>query len=138
MRFPGPSLLCIRIAVVAAGSNGFLGCHPTPTDPPVPLEASVGKSVTLVGIAEARKGGVAVRGPDFYVWLEGISQWPDGVATRKIKVTGELREDHNLPVFVANADDSGVPQGVPLPPGTDLVEASRRLIVRHAAWTLIK
>ena len=50
---------------------------------------------------------------------------------------GILEERHDLPVFVADtAVEAGQLQGIPVPSGTDLHEASRRLVLRNAKWKL--
>lgn len=120
-------------ALLLAGCAGKPGAQA----PPV-LEASLGETVTLVGIAEARKGGAVLRGDTFYVWLKGVDFWPESLVKKRVEVRGRLSEDHALPVFVHDPRATLVPQGVPVPEGTDLRKASRRLIVEHATWRSVE
>jgi hypothetical protein len=116
-----------------AGCAGKPGAHV-----PHPLEASLGKTVTLVGIAEARKGGAVLRGDTFYVWLQGVDFWPESLVTKRVEVQGRLSEDQALPVFVHESGDTLVPQGIPVPKGSDLRKESRRLIIEHATWRRVE
>jgi hypothetical protein len=102
------------------------------------LEPSIGTQVTLVGVAEPRKGGAALKGEDFYVWLKDVDFWPEAVVMKKVEVKGRLEEDHGLPVFIYKPGDPMIPQGIPVPAGTDLKEESRRLVLVHPTWRLIE
>jgi hypothetical protein len=70
--------------------------------------------------------------------LKNVDSWPDDVVMRKVEVKGRLEEDHGLPVFIYKLDDPMMPQGIPMPEGTDLKEASRRLVVVDPTWRLIE
>ena len=125
------------IIAVLAGFTG--GCNSAPKKSLAPrLEAFLGKQVTLVGIADPRKGGPAIHGEDFYVWLVDVDDWPANVAMKKVEVKGRLEEDHALPVFIDDPNNKLVIQGIPMPKGTDLKEASRRLILVHPTWRLVE
>lgn len=109
--------------------------------PPVSDRVSaeqLGQRVTLVGRAINRKGGATLVGEGFEVWMVELDSWPDGYYEvggegKLLKVTGVLGEDHGLPVFVPREDEPIV-QGIPVPEGTDLDEASRRYLLRDAEW----
>ncbi len=115
----------------------LVGCHMTSRESLCPrLQPFMGKQVTLVGIAEPRKSGAALRGDDFYVWLPEIDSWPIELSMKRVEVRGVLSEDHGLPVISGNEDPPV--QGIPVPNGTDLREASRRLILLKATWRIIE
>ena len=97
----------------------------------------IGQRVEFVGVAEARKIGAALRGKDFYVWIDGLYRWPSGYAGRRVEVVGVVEERHDLPVFIPQPDKPLV-QGIPVPEGTDLHEASRRFVVRDAQWRVLQ
>ena len=98
----------------------------------------LGKTVTLHGHAVNRKGGAVLQVGDTSVWLDGLHAWPPGYYEggdrgRRVVVTGVLAEDHGLPVFVQREGEPIV-QGIPVPEGTDLEQASRRFVLRDARW----
>jgi hypothetical protein len=127
----------IFTAVLLAGL--LVGCQSASKKSLAPtLDASIGKQVTLVGIAEPRKGGAALRGEDFYVWLKGVDFWPDTAVMKKVEVKGRLEEDRGLPVFIHKPNNPMTPQGIPVPAGSDLTEESRRLILVHPIWRVIQ
>jgi hypothetical protein len=102
------------------------------------LKSSIGQRVTLVGMVELRKGEVAaVRGDDFYVWIDESDNWPRDYVGHRVEVVGVLEERHDLPVFVQKPGEFPR-QGVPVPEGTDLHEASRRYVLRDAKWSLLQ
>jgi hypothetical protein len=128
------------VAVAAILVSAFVGgCSSTKTKlPPDRLKSLVGTQVVLVGVAESRKGGAAIRGLDFYVWLRDVNSWPENVVTKKVEVRGRLEVDHGLPVFVQNASDPISPQGIPVPEGTDLKKASKRYVLTHPTWKVLQ
>jgi hypothetical protein len=95
----------------------------------------VGTRVTLRGTAENPKAGAFLGGPEIYVDLPG-TQLPPEVIGRSVEVTGMVVERHDLPVFI---DDPSGPHlaGIPVPPGTNLHEASRRLILENVNWRTV-
>lgn len=101
------------------------------------LQSSVGQRVTLIGVAEPRKIGAALRGDDFYVWIDGLHDWTQQFSGRRVQVVGVLEVRHDLPVFVQKPDELPV-QGIPVPEGTDLHAASRRYVVRDARWSVLR
>jgi hypothetical protein len=98
----------------------------------------LGKTMTLRGHAVNRKGGAVLQVGKVTVWIDGLHAWPPGYYEggdrgRRIVVTGVLAEDHGLPVFVQLEGDP-IMQGIPVPEGTDLEQASRRFVLRDARW----
>jgi hypothetical protein len=75
------------------------------------------------------------------IWMDEMSSWPSGYYTEKesksAQVTGVLIERYDLPVFVPS-NDSIVQQGIPVPKGTDLKEASHRYLLKDFKWNEIK
>lgn len=98
----------------------------------------LGKRVKLRGMAIDRMGGAVLDVGGEHVWIDGLHSWPTGYyeggdqGTRLV-VTGILDQDHGLPVFI---EKEGAPaiQGIPVPEGTDLEQASRRFVLRDAKW----
>jgi len=101
------------------------------------LKNLVGERVTLVGVAESRKSGAALRGDGFYVWIDGLLNWPVDYVERKVEVVGVLEDRHDLPVFIQAPGELPV-QGIPVPEGTDLQAASRRYVIRDAKWSILR
>jgi len=130
----------MRAIFTAALFAGLLvGCQSAPKKSLAPrLDPSIGKQVTLVGVAEPRKGGAVLKGEDFYVWLKDVDFWPDAVVMKKVEAKGRLEEDHGLPVFIAKPNDPMMPQGIPVPASSNLKEESRRLILVNPTWRLIE
>ena len=101
------------------------------------MRGLIGKRVTLVGMAESRKIGAAVRGEDFDVWIDGLNNWTAEFSGKQVEVVGILEERYDLPVFVADTpEERGQVAGIPVRSGADLKEASRRLVLRDAKWKL--
>ncbi len=99
---------------------------------------NLGRRITVEGWAVNRKGGAALEGDGFTVWMEGMESWPaeccaGGARGRRLRATGVLAEDHGLPVFVPQQDQP-IRQGIPVPEGTDLEVASRRFLLVDACW----
>jgi hypothetical protein len=133
MRIFAP-IICLSGALIigcARHHDGAAVVHPDS------LQSSVGQRVTLVGVAEPWKLGAALRGADFFVWIDGLHDWPSGYVDHRVQVVGILEVRHDLPVFVQRPDDLPK-QGMPVPEGTDLDAASRRYVVRDATWSLLR
>lgn len=101
----------------------------------------VGQLVTLEGKALDAKEGALLEGDGGSIWLEGIDGWPRGYYKggddgRRVRVTGVVIEKSDRPVFI---DEPGAPQkaGIPVPAGTDLKKAARRLLLRNPVYTPI-
>jgi hypothetical protein len=57
---------------------------------------------------------------------------------KKIKVTGKMVEGR-LPMFIQSKDWKGaVPQGIPMPPGTDLAKESRYFFIKDPQWEIVE
>jgi hypothetical protein len=101
--------------------------------------ANVGQTITVVGRAINRKGGATLVGEGFEVWMTEFDSWPDGYYRggddgELLTVSGVLGQDHGLPVFVPTPGEPIV-QGVPVPEGTDLDQASHRFLLSDAKWS---
>jgi hypothetical protein len=94
--------------------------------------AELGRIITVEGVAENRKDGAVLRGGNFELWIPQLTGWPDP-GTGRVRATGRLSEDHGRPVFVRRPGEPIV-QGVEVPEGTDLREASRRWVLLDATW----
>lgn len=101
-----------------------------------PSAELIGKEVVVSGTAINRKMGAELVSPDSSVWIEGIDEWPPEYAHKYVQVSGILAEDHALPVIVQKPDEPPA-QGIALPPGADLQEASHRYIIKNAKWVLL-
>ena len=99
------------------------------------LASRLGKKVTLLGEAQSRKGGAALLGKDFEIWIDGLDGWPDKMRGKHVVVTGTVIERHDLPVFIPSPTEPAV-QGIPVPKGTDLHKASHRYLLKDATWKL--
>jgi hypothetical protein len=108
---------------------------------PVVSRAHLGQQITVEGSAANAKLGAMLMGEGFTLWIDGLDRWPEGFYLggdrgKRLRVTGVLGEDHGLPVFVQRAGEP-VPQGIPVPEGTDLERASQRFVLKGARWTLL-
>jgi|LakMenE01Jun11ns_1017448.scaffolds.fasta_scaffold9847210_3 hypothetical protein len=99
------------------------------------LASQLGKTIKLGGVAHPRKLGAALLGKDFFIWIDGLHDWPDGMRGKRVSVTGTVIERHDLPVFIPSRADRGI-QGIPVPKGTDLHKASHRYLLKDATWKL--
>ena len=61
------------------------------------LARQVGRTVTVVGVAENAKGGAVVVVDGAPVYLRSLDSWPEGVRTRRVEVTGTLRDEKLIP-----------------------------------------
>ena len=106
------------------------------------IKEYVGRKVTLIGKAENEKlGAVLVLESGQTIWMNEMERWPNGYYTEKesksVQVTGVLIEKYDLPIIVPS-NDSIVKQGIPVPQGTDLKEASHRYLMKNYNWNEIK
>lgn len=128
-------IICLSGALIAGCAHRHEEAPVVRTDS---LQSSVGRQVTLIGVAEPRKIGAALRGDDFYVWIDGLHDWTQQFSGRRVQVVGILEVRHDLPVFVADTpEERGRVQGIPVPSGTDVHAASRRYVVRDATWSVL-
>jgi len=95
--------------------------------------AVLGQQVTFEGLAVDMKLGAGLVVGEHTIFMDGMDSWPDGYyegdgKEKKVTVTGTLIERHDLPVFVQQEGEP-IKSGMPVPPGTDLEEASRRYLL---------
>ncbi len=96
---------------------------------------AVGSRVTWRGVAENHKVGAFLSGAGIYVDLPN-THWPSEVVGKTVEVQGTIVERHDLPVFIADPNEPPV-AGIPDPPGTDLHEASKRIILEQVTWKAV-
>ncbi|EDM25268.1 hypothetical protein LNTAR_24853 [Lentisphaera araneosa HTCC2155] len=87
------------------------------------LDMYLNQKVSFSGTIERWKLGNAISNSTSTIWIEGEINFED------IKVTGTLIKKYDLPVFIMEKDMKAVPAGIPVEPGTDLKEASKRYII---------
>ena len=102
-------------------------------------EKHIGTKVTVTGKALNRKIGayVQTRREGIYVDLPQ-THWPNdlyfgGDNGETITVTGTVVERNDLPVFAPDPNRLPI-QGVPVPQGTNLEDASKRYILESVSW----
>ncbi|MDP1660481.1 MAG: hypothetical protein Q8L55_01075 [Phycisphaerales bacterium] len=99
--------------------------------------ADVGRTVTVEGKAENRKVGSCVEGAGKSWWVYQVeTHWSQSVRGRRVRVTGVVRERSDLPVFIPK-EGAWEQAGIPLPPGSDLEAARKRLVIADATWQLL-
>lgn len=138
MREITKGILLFQILLIVACSTTKQVVNPKNEE----IKEFVGRKVTLIGKAENDKlGAVLVLESGQTIWMNKMNSWPNGYYTEKesksVQVTGVLIESYDLPVFVPS-NDSIVKQGIPVPKGTDLKEASHRYLMKNYNWNEIK
>lgn len=145
----GRGLTCVALLALASlagcvqrrpGEGGGMmeQAMPWPRD----WSAWAGKTVTVEGKALDARMGALLAGDGPEVWIDGRDCWPSGLYLggdrgKRVRVTGTVIERADLPVFVA--EEGELPKaGMPVPPGTDLQQASRRWLLRDARWTVLE
>jgi hypothetical protein len=104
------------------------------------LKTLVGKKITIIGKTVNVKGGaILLVGNEIDIWMDEMDSWPDGyynseAEAKMIKVTGILIERNDLPVYIPDEKNSIYQQGIPMPKGTDLKEASHRYLLKEYKW----
>jgi acylphosphatase len=106
------------------------------TDALAHLKAQLGKEITIEGVAAEAKVGPMVIRETHSVWVD-LPQWDANVSGKRVRVTGTVIERADLPVFVADPNSPPI-SGIPVPKGTDLKEASKRLMLSKVKWELIE
>lgn len=113
-----------------------LGCSSQSGQAPItrPLQRSdVGQRITVEGKATSAKAGALLDG----YWIGGTGwEWPRELLGKRIRLTGVVEELADLPVFVYK---EGEPPkgGMPVPVGTDLDEARKRLVIAKPTWHVL-
>jgi hypothetical protein len=138
MREITKGILLFQILLIVACSTTKQVVNPKNED----IKEFVGKKVTLIGkTVNMKLGAVLVLENGQRIWMDEMESWPNGFYTEKesksVQVTGVLIERYDLPVFVPS-NDSIVKQGIPVPKGTDLKEASHRYLMKNYDWNEIK
>ena len=99
------------------------------------LKDRLGKSIEVEGKALTAKLGAFVQTSDQQLWVEGLDEWPSELEGKLVKVSGTLSEKSDLPVFIPRKGEPIV-SGIPVDEGTDLMNASRRLVLSKATWLI--
>ena len=102
-----------------------------------PRAKSAGQTVTVEGVARLAKMGPLVKTEKGSVWVELPRGWPPGAKGKRVRVTGTLTQRSDLPVFVAKPGEPAR-AGMPVPEGTNLVEAAKRGVLTDVTVTIIE
>jgi len=103
-----------------------------------PLEAKLGQVITVDGTAEdAKLGALLLTDDSMSIWIDGLDAWPSGVRGKNVQVTGKVIQRSDLPVFVRQEGEPEM-QGIPVPRGTDVEKARRRLLLAEAKWKVLE
>jgi len=102
----------------------------------------VGQRVTVEGVAVNQKVGAALWGEGRTIFIDGVHSWPEGYyfggeQGRRLQVSGTVVERHDLPVFIPRKGEPAI-QGIPVPEGTDLHQASQRFLLQHVRWAVVE
>jgi len=98
------------------------------------LKANLGKEITVEGIAAEAKLGPMVISNTLSIWID-LPHWEANVSGKRVRVTGTVIERADLPVFILDPKEAKA--GIPVPKGTDLKEAAKRLMLSNVKWELI-
>jgi hypothetical protein len=111
---------------------------------PASWASSLGRTVTVEGVALDAKLGAVVRGGEGQgeIAIDQLAAWPPGYYLglqngRRVRVTGRVIERADLPVFEEPAPGAPQSTGIPVPKGADLARASRHFLLADAKWTLL-
>lgn len=108
-----------------------------------PLKSQVGEQLTIVGQFRNMKAGPSVLTETNLIYLDVSNEVYNLIMshdhTQKMKVTGKLDIKHDLPVFIHDPDSKmeDLVSGIPVPPGTDLHEASKRYVLENVTWEFV-
>ena len=140
-------------AVIAAlKRGGFQACHGLPIRATLlmlflllgpamagPPQEPGTPEVFIVGTAlESMVGPCVLQSSGVVVFIDGLAFWPPGFYEggrdgKRVVCRGRLVERYDLPVF-EDKPDAPKREGIPVPPGTDMHEASRRYLLTSAEW----
>ncbi len=107
------------------------------------LKEFLGQKITITGKAiNAKLGALLVVDGGTDVWMDDLQNWPEGyyvyendAETKTVSVTGTLFEKYD--VCVVNPNDSIIKQGVNLPKGSTVREASHRFLMKDYTWVVV-
>lgn len=143
----GAALVGAMLAASGCGKNASGDAVGTGDEEPVLTSASpssdftaadIGKTVTVEGTASNRKVGSCVELGAKSWWVHQENRyWAEGVRGRRVRVTGVVRERSDLPVFIPK-EHASEQAGIPLPPGSDLEAAGKRLVIADPQWTVLE
>lgn len=109
-----------------------------------PWKDRIGEKITIEGKAINWKVGAAVYYDDNQMLFVDLPEghWPLELYHGQeegelVRVTGIIAERSDLPVFIRDPNEMLV-QGIEVPPGTDLKEASKRILLESITWELVK
>ena len=99
------------------------------------LETNLGREVTVEGKAVNLKTGAQVSTDHGAIYIDGLDSWPE---VRRVRVKGTLIKRYDLPVFENRPGVENPSAGIPVKPGADLREASKRYLLTSATWKIIE
>ncbi|MAX24236.1 MAG: hypothetical protein CMJ19_07005 [Phycisphaeraceae bacterium] len=109
------------------------------------FEEKIGQEITVIGQLENREVGPLLVSETCALFLDidnnSYNMMMADNNKHPIKATGIIVLRHDLPVFILdpeNAKRGTVRSGIPVPPGTDLHEASKRYVLENVAWEFVK
>lgn len=136
---------CALLPVMALVALSYLhGQHalgqdlPEPRGWPTDWSTLLGQTVTIEGTACNAKLGAMLKGDGPDIWIDGLDAWPPELYLghgqgKRVMVTGTVTERYDLPIFVQ--EQGRLPKsGMPVAPGTNLEEASKRFLLRDPKW----
>lgn len=98
----------------------------------------IGQRVAVTGVAENWKLGPKVTDGNLSLWVDA-RHWPADVSGKRVEVVGVLEQRADLPAFHGgdHAPDE-LPQGIPVPEGTDIRKASLRYVLTKPTWRVTR
>ncbi len=88
-----------------------------------------------VTICPRRSCGAALLSKGFRIWIDDLRNWPNEMWGKSVSVTGVVIGRYDLTVFIPSRRNRGI-QGIPIPKGTDLHNASHRYLLKDTTWKL--
>jgi len=126
-------LVSILAALALASCNGPKASVASRAAP-FPLEAKLGRMITVEGVPEdAKLGAILMINGSRTVWIDGLEAWPAELRGKIVEVTGTVIQRADLLVFI-HQDGEPERAGIPVGPGTDLNQARRRFLLSGARW----
>ncbi len=135
--------VCFLLLVLGVVACGAATRGPAPIAWPADWGRFVGQTVTVEGTSVNAKLGALLfdRDGERSIWIDGLQSWPEGFYRgdndgHRVRVTGKVVMARDLPVFVREPGEPEI-QGMPVPAGTDLDEASKRYLLADARWVVV-